>query len=431
MNPESAGRNYELLIEENGVKKTHLCDLAFGDVFLFGGQSNMEYPLKDEANYDDSFSLKNIRIYTVPRVEYIQVNQKFPAFENSGWKLASSSALSDFSAIAAYTGQILNHLSEFNGSNEEEIPIGLVSCNKGGTSVSCWMDENSLKKDPDLYSHFYKRYWDDIQDQSDQTEDLKREEFAKISRRYLEACNQFKIHHPKASRAEMKRELGHTPWPGPKGKKDFGRPCGLFETMFSNISGLPFKAVIWYQGEEDTKDGEFYESLLLQLIECWRASIINRPDFYIVQLPGYNDDPAKKWPLVREAQRKVCSKLSYCHLITAIDAGSSDNIHPADKLKLGKRIGQFIYRHEYCKESVSHPEIIEVIQSDQKTLVRFDQPLFVKNPDAGQDSNPALIPIDLQDTIVFNKGQTSSAYENDPTPVYFYQDGSPLSPFTL
>ncbi|MEY8380819.1 hypothetical protein AAK979_07255 [Ileibacterium valens] len=73
------------------------------------------------------------------------------------------------------------------------------------------MDENSLKKDPDLYSHFYKRYWDDIQDQSDQTEDLKREEFAKISRRYLEACNQFKIHHPKASRAEMKRELGHTP----------------------------------------------------------------------------------------------------------------------------------------------------------------------------------------------------------------------------
>lgn len=44
----------------------------------------MEYPLKDEANYDDSFSLKNIRIYTVPRVEYIQVNQKFPAFENSG-----------------------------------------------------------------------------------------------------------------------------------------------------------------------------------------------------------------------------------------------------------------------------------------------------------------------------------------------------------
>lgn len=69
------------------------------------------------------------------------------------------------------------------------------------------MDENSLKKDPDLYSHFYKRYWDDIQDQSDQTEDLKREEFAKISRRYLEACNQFKIHHPKASRAEMKKRI--------------------------------------------------------------------------------------------------------------------------------------------------------------------------------------------------------------------------------
>lgn len=414
LNRQKPGFDYRLVISD-GTEEIVLDPIHFGDVYLLGGQSNIEYPLKDEKYFKDAGSLKNVSIFSVPRVEYFEDGKPFPDHEQAGWKKGSLDNLSDFSAIGYYIGKELDDLG---------IPVGLVSCNKGGTSASCWVDECSLKTDPDLYAHFWTEYWKDIQNQSSREEDTKRLRYQQILQDYQNRCVQFMIDHPESSRKEMKSILGHTPWPGPKGKKDAGRPCGLYQTMSASIEGIPFRSVVWYQGEEDTKDGEWYRRLLNTLVDCWQIKIPGKPDFYIVQLPGYEDEPDKKWPLVREAQRQICENREDCHLITSIDLGQSDNIHPVEKSRLGRRIAKAILDHEYGGKNLSQPEIIHVERTPEKTLVLFNQKLSQRSPKSK---------LSLKDdfTVVLPSDSAGYSLENNPEPVFYKLDETPLSPFYL
>ncbi|WP_290172283.1 sialate O-acetylesterase, partial [uncultured Dubosiella sp.] len=82
-----------------------------------------------------------------------------------------------------------------------------------------------------------------------------------------------------------------------------------------------FAGIVWYQGEEDTKYGELYEPLLMALVSLWRTRLGGNIPFSIVQLPKYRDDKNEKWPLVRDAQKRVCEKLPDCALIVSVDTG--------------------------------------------------------------------------------------------------------------
>ena len=60
--------------------------------------------------------------------------------------------------------------------------------------------------------------------------------------------------------------------------------------MFKKICQYSGKAVIWYQGEEDTKNAYLYHQLLQLVIENWREDMKAQIPFIIVQLPEYDDD---------------------------------------------------------------------------------------------------------------------------------------------
>lgn len=416
LKPYPAGTGYGLEVR-SGSGKIWLNDVSFGDVYLLSGQSNIEFRLREEKNRDQAESLNNrIHIFTVPQVETIINGKEFPSFKKPEWTSADTENLSDFSAIGYYIGRVLE---------ETGIPIGLVSCNKGGTSASCWISEESLRKDPVIEQLYLKNYWtDDVINQSEEEEDEKIRAYQQTLEDYNRKCEEYMILHPEASRQQMKADLGHTPWPGPKGKKDAGRPSGLYRTMFSKISGLPFRSVIWYQGEEDTKNGEVYNRLLPLLIEEWSEKLKGKPEFYIVQLPGYADEPEKKWPDIREAQRKAASTNENCHLITSLDCGESGNIHPEDKSVLGSRIGQAILKHNYIGERLCQPEIITREKTEGGMAVKFSEPVIVR------DNSEGFRQTDKR-TILVPEGLLGYAISNDPEVFLFTKDGLPVSPFFL
>lgn len=391
-------------------------DVYVGDVYLLGGQSNIEFKMKDEAGKDEIEELKNIHVYTVNPVEYVEAGKEYPSFATPVWKSATKEALSDFSAIGYYIAKELNDLN---------VPVGFVSCNKGGTSASCWIDEKHFEKNEELNNHFVKEYEKAIADQSDEEEEKARIAFEAVSKAYQDKLNAFMKEHPNMPLNEVKKEVGHTPWPGPKGKKDFGRPCGLYHTMFERIIDYTFKAVVWYQGEEDSGNAKLYEALLRMLIETWRDGFGEKVPFYIIQLPRYREAKNENWPVIRTAQEVVANSEPNTHLIVTIDQGEEYNVHPSHKDAIGKRTADTILEFEYGGKSHPYPRPLFSFEIPEGIVLMFSQPIEVRENSKGwkqYGNTMALVP--QSDYIV------KYAQENYPEVFLFSKEGLPVIPFT-
>jgi len=108
------------------------------------------------------------------------------------------------------------------------------------------------------------------------------------------------------------------------------------------------RGAIWYQGEMNgtANTGHTYAHHFAAMIKHWRKDwgLGDFPVLY-VQLPNYlkpqtdnpKDDSQRAWPALREAQR-MCLNLKNTGMAVTIDIGMADNIHPVNKLDVGKRL---------------------------------------------------------------------------------------------
>lgn len=115
-------------------------DICFGDVFLLGGQSNMQLWMERlKTRYTDE-----IERAQNPWIRYFEVPQE-PSFDNikteltSGqWKRAIGEELKNLSGIGYFFAK-----EKFS---EDGIPIGLITTAVGGTPLNAWLSEESLTK---------------------------------------------------------------------------------------------------------------------------------------------------------------------------------------------------------------------------------------------------------------------------------------------
>lgn len=368
--PFVAGGPYEIVVEDIASgEKIHRIDFMVGDVYVAAGQSNMEFLFENSFNAEcekENADLKNFRYYKVPQVEYMKDGKEYPEIADEGWFICNPQNVGKISGVAYYFAkEIMKHT---------DVTIGIVGCHKGGTSASCWVQEEYLKKTPILKKRYYDDYWGDIEGQTDEEEDEKREQYQQILAEYNQKVKDYQEKYPERSTSQLKHDVGHTPWPGPKGLKDYGRPCGLYETIFKKILGVRYKAVLWYQGEEDTKFADSYKDLLLNLIDNWRKDLKDSQlPFFVIQLPDYNDDKIPfGWAVLREQQRLAVCQSEETELVCALGCGEEFNIHPADKSELGRRLGLMVteYFYDFSEEGHS-PEIEKVCREGAKYLLEF------------------------------------------------------------
>lgn len=69
-----------------------------------------------------------------------------------------------------------------------------------------------------------------------------------------------------------------------------------------NVLYYPVKAVLWYQGEEDSPQYMYYSELLKTLITSWRKAYDEDLPFFIIQLPEYENSHFDE---IRRVQRDV------------------------------------------------------------------------------------------------------------------------------
>ena len=134
LDPHDYGGPYTMTASLDG-QETVLDDIWFGDVYLLGGQSNMQFMLCESNEPAQNYvSDENVRLFTVDRPEE---GDRFCI--KDGWVSCRKEIAGDFPAIGYYVGTQL--------SKDTHHKIGLVSCNQGGSVIQTWMPRHLFEND--------------------------------------------------------------------------------------------------------------------------------------------------------------------------------------------------------------------------------------------------------------------------------------------
>lgn len=135
-----AGEKSRLEIKASN-NKTIIENILFGDVWLCGGQSNMEWVLRDTENAQQEINdanIPDIRQFKVSRGWTIEPENQL---SSGKWHSATSKHVADFSAVGYYFAKEVN--------KQTDIPQGLISSNWGGSRIEAWMSSAALGETPE------------------------------------------------------------------------------------------------------------------------------------------------------------------------------------------------------------------------------------------------------------------------------------------
>lgn len=129
----------------------------------------------------------------------------------------------------------------------------------------------------------------------------------------------------------------------------FQQPTVLYNSMVNPFRKLPFRGVVWYQGESDVDNHSVYDEYLITMINDWRNAFANGTlPFYIVELADFlhpeDIQGRNEWQHLREAQLRASEGVENCKLIKNSDTGEWNDIHPLDKKTPGERIAKEILK---------------------------------------------------------------------------------------
>ena len=138
---EASAEPRELVISQGDDKLTRK-NVLVGDVWLCGGQSNMQWEVHQSAGAAEAIAAgKNpqIRLFTVPRE-----GDAAPRADLKGgeWQEATPDSVKTFSAVGYYFGRDLQR--------DLKVPIGLISSNIGGTTAERWMSKDAIDSNPEI-----------------------------------------------------------------------------------------------------------------------------------------------------------------------------------------------------------------------------------------------------------------------------------------
>jgi sialate O-acetylesterase len=149
-----------------------------------------------------------------------------------------------------------------------------------------------------------------------------------------------------------------------------------FSAMIAPLEPFAFRGVVWYQGESDTGEPDRYPGLLTALMNDWRGRFGSDLPFLIVQLANFGSPwvaPMESgWAGLREAQRLVVAGDPHAGLAVTIDLGDSQDIHPANKQEVGRRLARVARRVVYGdSHAAAGPVAVRAAREDGQIVIEF------------------------------------------------------------
>lgn len=342
--PMEAGGPYELTVSDSVMSVT-LTDILIGDVWIAGGQSNMEQPtFATEGGFEAAAKGENeqIRFFTVPRRTAPEIEKYGWHFEavwsaDTPWERCTEESILHFSGIGFYFAQKLQR--------EQGVPVGIISCNFGATPAEAWMDESRIRPDGEL-----AYLLDNMASSLCNTDP---DEYERI---YAEYEDHFNHLCTTCDAVETAREQGPAKFartltiPKPPepvvGYRSHRWPGVLFHHMVERIAPFAVRGVLWYQGESNAGTADTYAAVFKAMVESWRALWDEELPFFQVELARFKG-LAQQFDVVRAQQKLATEIIPAVYMIPAYDIGEDDNIHPIKKHIVGERLCDSVTENGY------------------------------------------------------------------------------------
>ena len=342
-------------------------DVLVGDVWVCSGQSNMGYTLDQAHNVAQAkkdANRPNLRLFTVGRKVAFE-----PQTDCKGaWAASTPETAVKFSAVAYFFGVEIQA--------DQKVPIGLINTSWGGTPAQAWTSLEVLQATPAT-----KTLADQFVDTKTNL-DAKKEKYTKEVLPDWEAKQKAwqdevaKLKAEKVDASKLPKGPGQKPY-APDQNPNLSTV--LYNGMIAPIIPLSIKGAIWYQGESNAGQPGQYRDLFPAMITDWRTRW-GQGDFPFcwVQLANYmarETEPqphAGGWAGLREAQ-SMTLKLPNTGQAVIIDIGEDKDIHPKNKLDVGKRLALAARHAAYGQTLVySGPTYASMAVEGDKIRVKFD-----------------------------------------------------------
>lgn len=337
------GGPYTLNVRQ-GEQSITFQGVMYGEVFVASGQSNMEMKLVDSENGEleaAECECENIRYFNVLKIGYTD-GDALEQMRESKWTSCIEGKAGEMSAVAYYAAK---RLYERLG-----VPIGIIDCYQGGTSVCSWLPEEILEK-YDLGRERLNEYSALVGDKTDEEYEREVKEYWKSWHRWDDLVKSVKQSNPSATYEEITAVAGECPWPQPAGRKSVFRPSGCYESMIRRVTPYTVNGILYYQGESDDDKAELYGPVMKALINEWRKCFGEDELYFIItQLPMYKEKDALdncSWAVIRDSQLAIYENMTNMGLLSLVDCGELGNIHPTDKKTPGDRLGNLLLEKLY------------------------------------------------------------------------------------
>jgi sialate O-acetylesterase len=153
-------------------------------------------------------------------------------------------------------------------------------------------------------------------------------------------------------------------------------PTLLSNAMINPLVPFGIKGAIWYQGESNSARAYQYRKAFPLMIKDWRKRW-NQGDFpfYFVQLASFladHKDNGSTWAELREAQAMTLT-LPNTGMAVTTDIGDPTDIHPKNKLDVGKRLAAVALVKTYGRSGVfSGPTFTSMQVEGDHVMLHFD-----------------------------------------------------------
>ena len=334
-------------------------DVLVGEVWLCSGQSNMHYSLKalstqngkatpiaNEITRADYTLIRQMSIYSTlaPSEPQEDVGGK--------WEVCTPQNAGGFSGTAYFFAR---ELYQALG-----IPIGVIRCSWSGSPIQAWNRREILM------GNAVDRQYVDAKDAAE------REFDSETAQARIDAWKQ--ANPGKNPSGGFLRE--NTP---PSETAHY--PQTLYNGMLAPIMPYAIRGVIWYQGEANDQGGQdrSYHWTLSHMIKDWRQQW-GQGDFpfYFVQLANFRNPSTRpldtdRWVYVRESQLKTLT-VPNTGMAVAIDLGEEKDVHPRNKIEVGRRLALWPLAKVYGMDVVYSGPLFEQARFDaDKVYLTFTE----------------------------------------------------------
>ena len=171
------------------------------------------------------------------------------------------------------------------------------------------------------------------------------------------------------------------------GTSNQNSPSVLYNAMIAPLVPFAIRGVIWYQGESNAGRAYQYRTLFPVMIRNWRSAWGREFPFYFVQLANWHASKAEPdesdWAELREAQMMTLREPQTGMAVT-IDIGDENDIHPRNKLDVGRRLAAWALSGTYRQNVIPSGPLFDHFKIDgDKVRIRFKHGAGLKTSDGG------------------------------------------------